>query len=505
MLMFSRLSRVSRRVVIPLTAFSLANCVGLPRNEPPGQGPLRLQPEEVEKRIVGERPEWGLALSGGGLRSALFSIGVMKSLHDTRHLGRFGIISAVSGGSYAAYWLYTNERGNTAAGSLFGEQSFSSSNFNARACQLMINGNFVKFGSMIRRGITSASAVRLYDERIARTFGSSDTDPAARISDMTAAGFRGSAPPYLIVNSTLIRPKPKGWRTGLYESTPLLSGNAAYSYLRWTDESPKLRQVVSVSGAAVQPLLKQRIKSPNPELERLRPEATDGGTSENLGAIALIRRGVRNVVIVDAEHDPKLRYPAYVNLRRRLASYDSEISIRTLDAETAPGSKNETEGPALHTGFVRSRGRDGSVVTTNVYYLKMRISPALRSRFAESPVLAEGRRFDEDFTSLWKQKLGPDCTRVRSSAPIPRSLFLYNVAGYSRFLNEHSAVRFSKHLPPFFHGSFPHYLTPDQSYYTDQVLAFVGLGYLQAEELAAAIAKGTVKPNAPAGDRGPAG
>jgi hypothetical protein len=476
-------------MVLPLATVALAGCVALPKNEPLAQGPLSLQSEEAERPILGDRPEWGLALSGGGLRSALFSIGVTKSLYDAGLLGRFGIVSAVSGGSYAAYWLYSNERAGTAVGSPFGERSFAGHNFNARACELMITGNFVTYRDMIRRGLTPAGAVGLYDEKLARTFGPNETSPPARISEMVAGGFRGSAPPYLIVNSTLIRPKPKGWRTGLYESTPLLTGNAQYGYLGWTDGSPRLRQVVSVSGAAVQPLLKQTITSPNPALARLRPVATDGGTSENLGAIALIRRGVRNIVIVDAEHDPKLRYPAYVNLRRRLASYDAKITMETLDAETALGAKNGREGPTLHTGLVRSRDRDGRVVTTNVFYLKMRMSPALRRQFADLPVLAAGERYDEVFTSLWKQPLGPDCSRVEATAPMPRSMLLYYVAGYSQFLNEESAVRFSKHLPTFFRGQFPHYLTPDQSYYTDQVLAFIGLGYLEGEELTAAISQ----------------
>jgi hypothetical protein len=52
-------------------------------------------------------------------------------------------------------------------------------------------------------------------------------------------------------------------------------------------------------------------------------------------------------------------------------------------------------------------------------------------------------------------------------------------------VNERSPVRFTRHLPAFFRGQFPHYLTPDQSFYTDQVLAFLGLGVLEGEALAA--------------------
>jgi Patatin-like phospholipase len=47
------------------------------------------------------RPKVCLALSGGGLRSAAYSLGVMRALHETRILGKVDVISAVSGGSYA--------------------------------------------------------------------------------------------------------------------------------------------------------------------------------------------------------------------------------------------------------------------------------------------------------------------------------------------------------------------------------------------------------------------
>ena len=49
-----------------------------------------------------------LALSGGGVRSAAFSIGVLSSLNERPSLVHFDAISAVSGGGYALSWLYAN-------------------------------------------------------------------------------------------------------------------------------------------------------------------------------------------------------------------------------------------------------------------------------------------------------------------------------------------------------------------------------------------------------------
>jgi len=57
-----------------------------------------------EKR--NQPPQLGLALSGGGPRSASFSIGVLKALQNNGVLDNVDVISAVSGGAYATYWYY---------------------------------------------------------------------------------------------------------------------------------------------------------------------------------------------------------------------------------------------------------------------------------------------------------------------------------------------------------------------------------------------------------------
>src|SRR5471030_3412539 len=42
----------------------------------------------------------GLAISGGGIRSAVFSLGVLQAMADQQVLKHFGYVSTVSGGSY---------------------------------------------------------------------------------------------------------------------------------------------------------------------------------------------------------------------------------------------------------------------------------------------------------------------------------------------------------------------------------------------------------------------
>ncbi|HTE01465.1 MAG TPA: patatin-like phospholipase family protein [Mucilaginibacter sp.] len=47
----------------------------------------------------------GLALSGGGIRSATFSLGVLQKLAEENKLSRFDYLSTVSGGGYIGTWL----------------------------------------------------------------------------------------------------------------------------------------------------------------------------------------------------------------------------------------------------------------------------------------------------------------------------------------------------------------------------------------------------------------
>lgn len=64
---------------------------------------------EDERKFIdpaGEEKElWALCLSGGGIRSATFCLGVMQGLAQKKLLGRFHYLSTVSGGGYIGSWL----------------------------------------------------------------------------------------------------------------------------------------------------------------------------------------------------------------------------------------------------------------------------------------------------------------------------------------------------------------------------------------------------------------
>lgn len=55
------------------------------------------------------RPQHCLALSGGGVRAATYSIGVLQGLAEKDRLRSLDIISGVSGGAYALSWYYLQQ------------------------------------------------------------------------------------------------------------------------------------------------------------------------------------------------------------------------------------------------------------------------------------------------------------------------------------------------------------------------------------------------------------
>ena len=77
-------------------------------------------------RLRDDRPRVGLALSGGGIRSATFSLGVLQALARERLIGRIDFLSTVSGGGYVGAFLgclFQRWRALHAAGPAAGEET----------------------------------------------------------------------------------------------------------------------------------------------------------------------------------------------------------------------------------------------------------------------------------------------------------------------------------------------------------------------------------------------
>ena len=63
-----------------------------------------------ESARIGRTPEVGLAISGGGIRSATFALGLLQALQRLGLFRTIDYLSTVSGGGYAGAWLYALQR-----------------------------------------------------------------------------------------------------------------------------------------------------------------------------------------------------------------------------------------------------------------------------------------------------------------------------------------------------------------------------------------------------------
>jgi hypothetical protein len=425
--------------------------------------------------------DWGLALSGGGLRSAAFSIGAMKALYDLELLDDIDVISSVSGGGYASYWLYSRYDGGEGR---FGDAAFSDSAFPTEVCMLARRSRFFPFHQMIAavfspRGV----AFRSYRRAIERSFSTDATRD--RPLDALMSAISAAKAPYFILNTSLKSlPKIQGQNRNKversFEITPGYRGNRALGYDKWSGDEIDVKtwaEGVAMSGAAVRFKLSRKIRDFS---GKRRLDLADGGLSENLSALPLILRGVKNVIIVDAENDPGYKFESYCTLQKYLRSIGVELSVRSIDSfvDCANGRRKTparvfTEAPVVRGEAVSRSDYSGSAIDTDIYYIKMSRPVSI---FSESAIRAEGISADD---LEYEDRRRPDECPAGQLEPINRHTMLLDVLSYARHLN--GDWRWGKFIEflPYINYNFPQITTIDQTFYKNQLDAFIGLGYLE--------------------------
>lgn len=429
--------------------------------------------ELLSGRLKGaDRPDLSIAMSGGGIRSSLFNIGVLKALYDQGLLAETDLISSVSGGSYTSYWLYGNQLADPSAP--FGARSLDDAHFPQRVCEIITSGNFVSYGNMAKSALRGFPGLReMYLSSLVRTYGQTDSHTAPYDIRQIHALVSEHQAPYPIVNATINnRPqKSQSWSSRLFEFTPIHYGNRSRGFVPWGERDHPLRLAAITSGAALSPL-DRKFAQPYPDSEKgSYAKLGDGGKTENLGAIAPILRGSRHLIVIDAQLDPRDEpFEAYLRLKEHLKGLGGSLQVADI------------EGPQARQRAVFA----GTVATpesrTDIAYIKMRVPDALRRAFAAPPrsTVAAGLDFEQRYyDTLRKNKIGKNwqCSAVANFDGDVRSWLFQNTSSYLAWSEGHGFYRTLDRIAPD-QQEFPQHTTADQSFYLDQAVAYIGLGYL---------------------------
>jgi hypothetical protein len=441
----------------------------------------------------GGEVDWGVALSGGGLRSAAFSIGTMKALYDLGLLDDVDVISSVSGGGYASYWLYSRYDGRDAT--RFGAGAFEEKAFPRNVCTLARKSKFFPLNRMIAAVFSPRDkAFRKYRDAIEWSFGFEDGRTRAEKSEAGDAAMRTlqsldsqiarGAAPYFILNTTIDDDRTRtrsivNQIEKTFEIGPTYRGSSLLSFANWPSGDSSIKtwcDGVAMSAAALRFKLSRRIPNYSPELLGTRIDLADGGFSENLAALPLIERRIKNIVIVDAENDPGYTFESYSKLKTYLKSRQIDLTVAQIDAFLAlkkRPTKTFTDA-AVANGIVKFEDASES----KIYYIKM-------SRPASIfPPELRGQKSGQEMQAH-RSKSRPASCSVDALEPITRESLRREMLSYSRFLNKKWFWRHIVGILPYINYNFPQITTIDQTFYSDQLEAFIGLGYLEGCEMEA--------------------
>lgn len=479
-------------------------------------------------------PEFGVALSGGGMRAAAYSMGALSALNDLGYLKKADVISAASGGAYAAGWYLTQKAATNATDDeLFRDCDLT----NAPAgCVGPYQHHLADHGRIInRRRATFALATdtvmfpvnllvnglfgwhenttghrRFYERAlVSEFFTAPGTHRQLRYSFEDLRSISATKKlPLLIVNTTAAIDDDQhhygaDLRRTVYELSPARYGSDAFGYA--SEAYPMdLPRAVSVSGAAadlsvlasgnVQKTLlsalnldlgyfidnrnrfRQRspdsddcIRFPPPaknphftarkwtfravpfpayafipywskDAKGLRTYLSDGGHSENLAAFSLIRRLVRNIVIVDASGDRNFQFNDYLQLQNAvLESLNAKFEVPAIEAVLSLKEEDRRRiisAQPVMTGSVRYfpfPNEPENARTLNIVYVKLSYDAAnAASKYTGFPQVTSYQSHHEKtfpFQGLFDQAYSPQQYRA------------YRDLAYITMINDTTTIR----------------------------------------------------------------
>jgi predicted acylesterase/phospholipase RssA len=319
------------------------------------------------------RPRICLALSGGGVRSAAFHVGVLQALYERDLLDKVDIISAVSGGAYAAGWLINQRLAETPSphaspySFLNNSQLQESDKARAQLLTLSEGGVSALLGVLvaplhwIRDQTARAEPGKptfftqhyLYVDLLSLAIPSpkihfAQLEIALRdIPDVPFPIFAATAHQGPCLDDEL---PAIGDSKDLERSVFEFSAAGVGSMQRGLDKVARahftVADAVGISGAAPD-MVSGRVACSLRKTLQIRVGArlddlllTDGGFSDNLAVFPLVRRNCDVIVVSDAEYDKEMVFDSYQKLRAGLAKQEATtVSIPELDDHLAKSTR----------------------------------------------------------------------------------------------------------------------------------------------------------------------
>lgn len=334
----------------------------------------------------------GLALSGGGYRSAIYNYGILKGLHNIGVISQIDYLSVVSGGSWIGMPFSISDNLRWFFDQIDDHPNLIEEGFEA----LLPNPLRVAQEAALSRGNANYIS-NIYGRLLAKTF-LREHGQASRyklLSDKTLFHDEKDRP-FLIVNGTINYREPGSFSIvqECFEMTRLYCGCRSLGYIHSKDllaseKVIRIRDAIAISGAAVAvhlPALGGEVAGMGLGREivnygKLASNAVakiadadnldiaDGGHYNNLGIESLINRGCGYIIVVDAEHDPEKKDTTHSNQRYQgLRTLLKRHHIPNPIGEDMISTFDRVD-EALHV-------IDGNDVIPDVLYIKLKSSSA---------------------------------------------------------------------------------------------------------------------------------
>lgn len=330
-------------------------------------GPVTVgQQSAIQQKL--DKPGVCVSLSGGGLRSASFSTGILRGLKHQGVLDQIDVVSATSGGGWASLWFQARLAEGASLDDIYGMPGTD----DTKMLRGLERTSFVDSAWTAWTGITAPIRVAgsAYYAAIASKFGRTSLFADTSIEDINKNVLAHKVPvPIITVASFAPCLSPPDGRFGakgpklehrlkelmpmskhLIELTPQGWGSAEQGRsMTFPFELREMEYWVRVSSAAIDApgyeqckLLRvlggtfgEHVTSPKTiGLEWNQQHdifVADGGFVDNLAVRNVVERGCKSILISDAEHDPGLVFEAYRRLNADLALSGHKLVITQID------------------------------------------------------------------------------------------------------------------------------------------------------------------------------